>query len=71
MGWAANVFLLIGMYLVGEKRRSAFLFTIVGELLYVWRGLDTGQTDLAVICLLFGAGAAWNWRKWGRVDGKA
>src|SRR5689334_5719278 len=55
VGWIGNVFIVIGIWLVGYKDRRCFLFSVVGELAWVVHALRRGQYDLAVICILFGA----------------
>ena len=61
----ASAFLFAGLYLLGNKRRVGFLFSILGELLWTCAALNRGMFDLAAVCVLFGAMAALNWRKWG------
>jgi hypothetical protein len=66
IGWFANIFIVIGLWFVGNKRRSAFLFTVAGELL--WTGYATYRQmwDLALICAVFAGLAARNWVLWGK-----
>jgi uncharacterized Tic20 family protein len=67
-GWIANSFILVGMYLIGEKRPCAFGFSITGELIWSIHAYRLGMYDLAAICFVFCFVAAYNWRKWRRVS---
>lgn len=64
MGWIANILVLIGTFLIGEKKRSAFLWMAVGELLWVVVGMSRRELDITVICVIFTAMAVWNYIKW-------
>jgi len=66
MGWVANIFILIGMFLIGEKNRTAFLFSITGEAIWALYAAIIGMWDLAIICIVFCIVAFRNWVKWGR-----
>lgn len=66
MTWVANALVLVGLFLVGGKRRSAFVWTFFGEVLWTVAGLRAGMYDLASICAVFAGMAAWNWHRWGR-----
>lgn len=65
MGWVANILILIGMYLLGEHNRHAFLFSIAGEAIWGVMGALMGRWDLALICGIFCLGTFRNWLKWG------
>lgn len=67
LGWIGNVFLLWGIWEIGNKRRFAHLLTIVGETAWIIKSIMVGQWDLAVICVIFGVLAARCWIKWGQV----
>ena len=64
MGWVGNVFIVIGLYFIGEKKRWAFLFSVVGELIWCLFSLYKQQYDLAFICAVFCALALRSWIKW-------
>ncbi len=65
MGWLGNIFIVIGIWLVGDKKRSAFIFSIIGESVWTVYALQRGMYDLAAICGVFAALAIRNWFKWG------
>jgi len=64
LGWAGNVLILIGMWLVGEKKRVCFLWTLVGESIWAGYALWLKMYDLSFICVIFALMAILNWRKW-------
>jgi hypothetical protein len=70
MTWIANALVLVGLFLVGGKRRSAFVWTFAGEVLWTIAGIRAGMYDLASICAVFAAMAAVNWWRWGKEDVK-
>lgn len=65
LGWIANVFILISMWELGRKKRSAFIWAIVGDSLWVAAGLMRGSWDVASICIVFTLMAGFNWWRWG------
>jgi len=65
VGWIANIIVLIGTFLVGEKRRSAFLWLAAGEALWAAVGLARKETDIAFVCIIFTVMALVNYYKWG------
>lgn len=68
MGWVGNLFIWYGLFRVGSKQRSAFLWTILGETIWVFYAAWWGWWDLAISCLVFITLAAHNYRQWGRVE---
>lgn len=68
MTWFANALVLIGLFLVGGKKRSAFLWTFAGETLWCIAGIQQDMWDLASICAVFAVLAAVNWFRWGREE---
>lgn len=66
MTWIANGLIVIGMILIGSRRRSAFLFSAAGESIWTYWAASVGMYDLASICGLFVVLALVNWRRWGR-----
>ena len=66
MTWIANVLFLIGVLLIGRKKKSGWVVEFVGELLWITRSLESKQWDLLFVCLMFGSLQLWNfwlWRK--------
>lgn len=66
IGWVANVLLVAGTVLVGEKSPTAFLLIALGESLWcvkVWR---MKQWDMLFICVVFSLLAVRNYLLWTR-----
>ncbi len=64
LGWVANLFLLAGFLLLGGKRRSAFLWTAVGEVLWVASYWLISRWDMITLCTVFAVLALVNWWRW-------
>jgi len=64
MTWIANIFLIIGLFLIGNKNKYSFIFTIIGESIWTIVALCTHQYDLAFICAIFTILAIRNFRRW-------
>lgn len=65
LGWIANVLVVVGTFLIGEKRRSGFAWIAIGEALWVITGAARNEADIAVICIIFTVMAMTNYYKWG------
>lgn len=66
LGWFANILIVVGLWKLGNKVRSGFVWNGVGELFWIWHALNQQLYDLAAICVVFCVIAALNWVKWGR-----
>jgi hypothetical protein len=66
IGWIGNILIAVGLWGIGSKKRSAFLWSIVGESVWVFYSLTIGMYDLAAICVVFALLALRNWIKWGK-----
>jgi len=66
LGWIGNIFILIGMWQVGNRWRHAFFFSIVGESFYVARSYYAQDWALFWICNIFLLMALRAWVKWGQ-----
>jgi len=64
MGWFANIFIVFGLWFIGNKKRFAFVFTFIGETIWTIYSFSIGMYDLAAVCALFAMLAARNWLKW-------
>lgn len=64
MGWIGNIFICIGLWFIGDKKRFAFLFSIVGESIWVAYSISIEMYDLAAICVVFALLAARSYMKW-------
>jgi hypothetical protein len=68
LGWIGNIFIVIGLWRVGDKHRNAFLFSMVGEAFYVIRSYVLGDWALFSICWVFLLMAGRAYLKWGVND---
>ena len=66
MGWIGNIFIVIGLWYIGNKKRWAFVFSMIGEAVWVVYAMTIGLYDLAAICVVFFALAARNYYEWGK-----
>lgn len=64
LGWIGNIFIVVGLWKIGDKWRHAFLFSIVGEAAWIARATMVEDWALATICLIFCGLAARSWYKW-------
>ena len=65
LDWVGNIFLILGMWLVGDKAREAFIFAFIGEFLWVYYAWKKKEWALVFICVIFALLAARNWFIWG------
>ena len=65
LDWIGNVLIILGLWYIGEKKRFAFVFTAIGEILWVIYSLQSGLWSLAFITAVFTGLAIRNWLKWG------
>lgn len=70
MDWIANILIVLGLYLIGNKQRSAFLFSICGEFLWVIWSIKHGMWSLAFICTVFCLLALRSYVKWGNDENR-
>lgn len=61
----ASLMLFAGLYLLGRKKRTGFIFSVVGEALWATVAIQREMFDLAAVCLAFGLMAGVNFKKWG------
>lgn len=65
LGWIGNVFIVAGLWGIGNKARHAFIASVIGEVIWLVKSLYFEQYDLAAMCVVFAALAARSWWKWG------
>ena len=53
IGWTGSAFLAAGLYGIGNKQRGAFALSIVGESLWIIRGVGMHAWDIVAICIVF------------------
>ena len=66
LGWIGNVFIVVGLWRIGNKVRSAFLFSIVGESCWTANAYLHGDWALVSICTIFNLMAVRSYIKWGQ-----
>jgi len=66
IGWIGNVFIVVGLYGVGNKRRGAFVLTAIGELVWVAHATLRADWALAAICIVFAVMAVRSYVLWGK-----
>jgi hypothetical protein len=65
LGWIGNVFLVWGIWEIGNRHRFAHLLTCVGEAAWIAKSITVGAYDLACICAVFFVLALRCWIRWG------
>lgn len=65
LGWAGNVFIIVGLWGIGNKQRSAFIASMVGEALWIANAAGRSDYALTAICVVFLGMAARSYVKWG------
>ena len=68
MGWIGNFFIIVGLYKVGDKVRSAFIWTMIGEACFAVHTGMNRDWPIFVAVLIFFSLAVLNWWKWGKQD---
>lgn len=66
VGWAGSLALLVGYFAVARQKRVGFLFSLLGNLLWLPPTIAIGRWDMAVMCVFFGAASAVGWFSWKR-----
>jgi nicotinamide riboside transporter PnuC len=64
--WVGNLFVFLGVWYVGEKKRFCFLYSIIGNVLWVWYSCRTHLWSMVFLAGLFTILAVRNWYKWGK-----
>ncbi len=65
MDWAGTVVLIVSAWVVGDKKRSAFIFALFGNLAWAIYGFQKGIPALVVVNLVFVVFNMRAWFKWG------
>ncbi len=66
LGWVGNVFIVVGLYGIGNKNRNAFIASFIGEALWIANAAHRSDWALTSICVVFAAMAARSYVKWGK-----
>jgi len=70
LGWIGWTMVLIGTYLMGEKKISAFYWCLAAELPLVIDAIIYKHWSLLAACMAFTSMYVWNIYKWRKTDGK-
>lgn len=66
IGWLGNIFIVMGLWKIGDKVRNAFIYSIIGESFWIFNALTRHDWALATICCVFNGMAIRNYQKWGK-----
>ena len=66
LGWIGNLFIVVGLWGVGNKNRNAFLSSIAGESLWIANSYLRKDWALTSICVVFFLMAVRGYIKWGK-----
>lgn len=64
LGIIGNIAIVAGLWGIGNKRRGAFVFSMIGESAWIVKSALLGMWDLAFICVIFFVMALRAYRKW-------
>lgn len=65
LGWIGNVFIVGGLYGVANKRRNAFISSMLGESFWIANATLRHDPALVSICIVFLGMAVYGYFKWG------
>lgn len=65
-GWIGNVFIVTGLWKIGNKTRNAFIFSIIGESCWIANSYIRGDWALLSICCVFNVMAIRSFIRWGK-----
>lgn len=66
ISWLGNIFICLGLWYTGSKKRWAFLLSFLGETTWIIYSLKMHLWSLAFLCFVFSAIAVRNWFKWSK-----
>lgn len=69
MDWIGNIFICVGLWFIGNKKRWAFLFSVAGESAWIVYSIQKELYSLAFICTIFAGLAIRSYWKWGGEHG--
>lgn len=64
MGWLGNSILFLASYLLGYRKRYAFVLVAIGECIWMVRAWQLAAWDLMACCAVFFILAVKNYRMW-------
>ena len=70
LGFFGNVFIILGLYGIGSSKpnRNWFIFSFVGETLYILRSYVAHDWNLLFICTIFLLMAVRGFINWGKTS---
>ena len=66
LGWIGNIFIVLGLWGIGDKNRSALLFTMAGEGAYIVHTYRVHDWPIFIAAWIFLLMAARAYVKWGQ-----
>lgn len=66
IGWVSNILIVLGLWGIGNKTRSALWFTMVGEVGYMVHTYLVRDYAITAACTIFFVMAVRAYVKWGR-----
>ncbi len=66
MDWIGNILIIIGLWSAGNKWKYAFVFSLIGELIWVFYAVQIKLWSLAFVCAVFALIAGRNIIKWNK-----
>lgn len=66
LSWIANLLILAGAWGIAYRYRSAFVSSLLGNLLYIFTALTQGNIPLAALATVLAVLAVIGFIKWGR-----
>ena len=64
MDWIGNILIIVGLWSAGNKWKYAFMFSLIGEVIWVIYAIQIKLWSLAFVCSVFALIAARNLIKW-------
>lgn len=71
LDYIANVLIIAGLWYQGSKLWWAFLFSVLGEALWIWYAASIHLWSLVIVCAIFGGLAARNLLMWRKADARS
>jgi len=71
MLWIGNVLIFLGLWRLGSKKRDAFYWSIVGEAIYTWYGIENQIWSLVFLCIALLLNAVRGAYLWNKKDSKS
>lgn len=68
LGWIGNIFIVAGLWGVGNRSRNAFLLSITGETFWIANAYLRADWALTSICVVFLLMAVRGYVKWGKSE---